>query len=81
MCLSPQGGWIAPHLEAKIVGATGRILPLGKRGRLFIRGYAVPQGCWSGAGTGLRDGWSDTGLDGVFGPDGRLSLSEAQFSN
>ena len=39
-------GRIQPHLEVKIVDATGRIVPVGTAGELCTRGYAVMRGYW-----------------------------------
>ncbi|MGZ5187735.1 MAG: AMP-binding protein, partial [Caldimonas sp.] len=39
-------GRIQPHLEVKIVDADGRIVPVGQRGELCTRGYAVMRGYW-----------------------------------
>jgi fatty-acyl-CoA synthase len=39
-------GRILPHLDVKIVDEHGRIVPVGKRGELCTRGYAVMLGYW-----------------------------------
>ncbi|HEX7437830.1 MAG TPA: AMP-binding protein, partial [Caldimonas sp.] len=39
-------GRIQPHLEVKIVDDAGRIVPVGQRGELCTRGYAVMRGYW-----------------------------------
>ena len=39
-------GRVHPHLEVKIVDATGRIVPRGEKGELLTRGYAVMLGYW-----------------------------------
>jgi fatty-acyl-CoA synthase len=39
-------GRIQPHLEVKIVDGAGRIVPVGQRGELCTRGYAVMRGYW-----------------------------------
>ncbi|MFI5018382.1 MAG: AMP-binding protein [Dongiales bacterium] len=39
-------GRIQPHLEVKIVDASGRILPPGMPGELLTRGYSVMRGYW-----------------------------------
>jgi fatty-acyl-CoA synthase len=39
-------GRIQPHLEVKIVDADGRIVPIGAKGELCTRGYAVMRGYW-----------------------------------
>jgi fatty-acyl-CoA synthase len=39
-------GRVLPHLEVKIVDEHGRTVPVGKRGELCTRGYAVMLGYW-----------------------------------
>jgi fatty-acyl-CoA synthase len=39
-------GTIHPHLEAKVIDAEGRIVPVGTPGELCTRGYAVMLGYW-----------------------------------
>jgi fatty-acyl-CoA synthase len=39
-------GTVHPHLEAKIVDATGKTLPRGQRGEILTRGYRVMHGYW-----------------------------------
>ena len=39
-------GRIHPHLEVKIVDATGRVAPRGTPGELLTRGYSVMRGYW-----------------------------------
>lgn len=40
-------GRIQPHCEVKIVGADGRIVPVGQQGELCTRGYLVMRGYWN----------------------------------
>lgn len=57
-------GRIHPHLEVKIVGADGGILPVGQAGELCTRGYSVMKGYWEDAdrtAEAIRDGWMMTG--------------------
>jgi len=57
-------GRIQPHLEVKIVDAEGRTVPVGEKGELCTRGYAVMQGYWGDAARtaeAIRDGWMFTG--------------------
>lgn len=42
-------GRVHPHVEAKIVDAAGRVVPVGTPGELCIRGYAVMRGYWGDA--------------------------------
>jgi fatty-acyl-CoA synthase len=39
-------GTIHPHMEAKVIDADGRIVPVGTPGELCTRGYAVMLGYW-----------------------------------
>jgi len=39
-------GRVQPHVEIKIVGADGRIVPRGETGEFCTRGYSVMQGYW-----------------------------------
>jgi fatty-acyl-CoA synthase len=39
-------GTIHPHLEAKVIDAEGRVVPVGTPGELCTRGYAVMLGYW-----------------------------------
>ena len=39
-------GRVHPHVEAKVVDAEGRIVPVGVEGELLIRGYCVMPGYW-----------------------------------
>jgi len=39
-------GRIHPHVEVKIVDASGRIVPVGRQGELCTRGYSVMRGYW-----------------------------------
>jgi len=39
-------GTIHPHMEAKVIDAEGRIVPVGTPGELCTRGYAVMLGYW-----------------------------------
>ncbi len=57
-------GRVMPHLEVKIVDATGAIVAVGEKGELATRGYSVMQGYWGDAvrsSEAIRDGWMHTG--------------------
>jgi fatty-acyl-CoA synthase len=57
-------GRIQPHLEVKVVDADGNTVPVGERGELCTRGYAVMQGYWGDEARTrevIRDGWMHTG--------------------
>lgn len=57
-------GRIHPHLEARVVGPDGTILPVGKSGELCTRGYSVMKGYWDEpelTAEAIRDGWMHTG--------------------
>ena len=57
-------GRIQPHLEAKVVDAEGRTLPVGQPGELWVRGYSVMRGYWGDearTAEAIVDGWMRTG--------------------
>jgi fatty-acyl-CoA synthase len=57
-------GRVLPHLEVKIVGPDGAIVPRGERGELCTRGYSVMLGYWDDperTAEVLKDGWMHTG--------------------
>ncbi|MBS1175663.1 MAG: Acetoacetyl-CoA synthetase [Proteobacteria bacterium] len=58
-------GRIQPRLEAKVVDpATGKVVPVGEKGELLVRGYSVMQGYWGDparTAEAIRDGWMHTG--------------------
>lgn len=57
-------GRVQPHLECKIVDATGEIVSRGETGELCTRGYSVMLGYWDDDARtreAIRDGWMHTG--------------------
>ncbi len=57
-------GRIAPHLEAKVVDATGNTVGIGETGELWTRGYSVMRGYWDDdarTAEAIVDGWMRTG--------------------
>ncbi len=57
-------GRIQPHLEAKVVDAEGRTVPVGTTGELWTRGYSVMLGYWDDEARtreAIVDGWMRTG--------------------
>jgi fatty-acyl-CoA synthase len=58
-------GTIHPHMEAKVIDAEGRIVPVGTPGELCTRGYGVMLGYWEDpertAQAIDRAGWMHTG--------------------
>src|SRR5690606_10555971 len=58
-------GTVHPHVEVKIVDATGQVVPRGQTGELLTRGYSVMLGYW-GEDDRTREaidaeGWMHTG--------------------
>lgn len=66
-------GLIHSHVQAKIVDSNGKIVPIGQRGELCIRGYSVMRGYWEDprqtAEVIDKDGWLHTGDLAVFDED------------
>jgi fatty-acyl-CoA synthase len=57
-------GRVMPHLEVKVVGADGAVVPVGHTGELCTKGYSVMRGYWGDDERTLeavRDGWMHTG--------------------
>ncbi|MES2496950.1 MAG: AMP-binding protein [Pseudomonadota bacterium] len=58
-------GPVQPHLEAKVIGPDGDIVPLGEPGELCTRGYSVMLGYWDDpektADVIDAEGWMHTG--------------------
>jgi fatty-acyl-CoA synthase len=67
-------GRILPHLEARVVSEDGRVLPLGERGELLVRGYSVMLGYWNEPDRTHEaidaEGWMHTGDLATIDADG-----------
>lgn len=67
-------GNIHPHLEAKLVDQSGRVVACGEIGEILIRGYSVMKGYWADPERTREvldaDGWMHTGDLGVFDEEG-----------
>ncbi|KAL4886630.1 hypothetical protein BJY04DRAFT_228432 [Aspergillus karnatakaensis] len=76
-------GKVMPHARAKIIDATGAIVPVGQRGELCIAGYQLTKGYWHNpektAETLVADDegtlWLKTGDEAVFDAQGRCSIT------
>jgi fatty-acyl-CoA synthase len=53
------------NIQAKIVDKDGRMVPMGSKGELWVRGYSVMQGYWGDEERTRElirpDGWTKTG--------------------
>ena len=71
-------GRIHPHVEVKVVGPEGRIVPRGERGELCTRGYSVMLGYWDEAEktNDVLDasGWMHTGDIAVIDDEGYCNI-------
>ncbi|CAN5184068.1 AMP-binding protein [soil metagenome] len=70
-------GRIQPRLEAKVIDAEGRTVPVGQTGELCVRGYSVMQGYWGDAARTaevVRDGWMHTGDLAVIDAEGYCNI-------
>ncbi len=71
-------GRVHPHAEAKVVDEHGRLVPVGQRGELCLRGYLTMRGYWNDA-TATRAvidaaGWLRTGDLASLDHEGRLTI-------
>lgn len=68
-----------PHLETKIVDDNNRVVPLGEKGEICTRGYAVMRGYWDDeertAETIDQGGWLHSGDIGVMDEDGYVQVT------
>jgi fatty-acyl-CoA synthase len=70
-------GRIQPHLEVKIVGPTGDVVPVGETGELCTKGYSVMLGYWDDEAKTrdvLIDGWMHTGDLATLDADGYCNI-------
>ncbi len=70
-------GRIQPHLEARIVDASGAIVPVGATGELCTRGYSVMAGYWGDEARtreAIVDGWMHTGDLATFDEEGFCNI-------
>jgi fatty-acyl-CoA synthase len=71
-------GRAGPHLEIKIVDENGAVVPVGERGDICARGYAVMKGYWNDpertAESIDQDGWLHSGDLGVMDEDGYVQV-------
>ena len=68
-----------PHLETKIVDDNNHVLPIGEKGEICTRGYAVMCGYWDDeektAETIDQGGWLHSGDIGVMDADGYVQVT------
>lgn len=71
-------GRILPHMAAKIVDASGEVVPMGSRGELCVSGFALQKGYWQDPKKTAevmrtdKDGqlWMHTGDEAMFDAEG-----------
>ncbi|MBR9871437.1 MAG: AMP-binding protein [Gammaproteobacteria bacterium] len=67
-----------PHLEVKIVDENDRVVAIGERGEICIRGYAVMDGYWDDPEQSAKTidpaGWLHSGDIGVMDKDGYVEI-------
>ena len=71
-------GRIQPHLEAKIIDNSGKIVPRGMKGEICTRGYSVMHGYWNDpertADVLDAAGWMHTGDLGIIDDEGYCNI-------
>lgn len=70
-------GRIHPHLEVKVIGKDGEIVPVGQQGELCTRGYSIMQNYWDDpeqTAAAISDGWMHTGDLTVIDAEGFCSI-------
>lgn len=68
----------APHLEIKIIDETGATVPVGEKGEICCRGYAVMRGYWEDAERTAETidakGWLHSGDIGIMDADAYVQV-------
>ncbi|MEX3791230.1 AMP-binding protein [Paraburkholderia sp. BR14374] len=70
-------GRVQPHLEVKLVGLDGNVVPVGEQGELCTRGYSVMRGYWGDEARtqeAVREGWMYTGDLATLDVDGYCNI-------
>jgi fatty-acyl-CoA synthase len=71
-------GRIHPHVEVKIVDASGKVVPIGTSGELCTRGYSVMRGYWEDAERSAEaidaSGWMHSGDLATIDGEGYCSI-------
>lgn len=71
-------GRVHPHVQAKVIDGSGRVVPRGSPGELLTRGYSVMRGYWGDASqTGEAvdaAGWMHTGDLATLDEDGYCNI-------
>jgi fatty-acyl-CoA synthase len=72
-------GRIHPHVQVKIVDASGRSVPVGSQGEILTRGYSVMKGYWNDPERTCESideaGWMHTGDLGVLDAQGYCNIT------
>ena len=71
-------GHIGPQAEIKIIDEQGKIVPVGEKGEVCVRGYLTMQRYWEdpeNTSETKTDGWIRSGDLGFLDADGYLSIS------
>jgi fatty-acyl-CoA synthase len=72
-------GRIHPHVQVKIVDASGRAVPTGSQGEILTRGYSVMKGYWNDPERTREaidaEGWMHTGDLGLIDAQGYCNIT------